>query len=101
MNRSWKIEVPADRRIKLDVLFQNLEYDKLCSKDSVIVKHASLSRKFISYCGVTFSTRYLSTGNMVYVVFQSDEFNVGTGFKIYFQAVSGKHLNCCNHSKQV
>lgn len=101
MNRSWKIEVPADRRIKLEVLFQNLEYDKLCSKDSVIVKHASLSRKFISYCGVTLSTGYLSTGNMVYVVFQSDEFNVGTGFKINFQAVSCKHLNCCNHSKQV
>ncbi len=92
MKRSWKIEVPEGQRIKLDVLFLNLEDDKLCSKDSVIFKHSSDSRKFISYCGTTLPTGYLSTGNVVYVVFQSDEFTVGTGFKIHFQAVSGNHI---------
>ena len=84
--------MPEGQRIKLDVLFLNLEDDKLCSKDSVIFKHSSDSRKFISYCGTTLPTGYLSTGNVVYVVFQSDEFTVGTGFKIHFQAVSGNHV---------
>ena len=90
MKRSWNIEVPEGQRIKLDVLFLNLEDDTLCSKDSITIKNTFLSRKFLSYCGRTLPTSYLSKRNVVYVVFQSDEFNVGTGFKIRYEAVLGK-----------
>jgi hypothetical protein len=94
MRRSWKIEVPDDQRIKLEFLFLNLEDDALCNKDSVTIKHTFLSRKFLSYCGRTLPSSYLSSRNKVYVAFRSDEFGVGTGFKIRYEAVSGKYFRC-------
>lgn len=94
MKRSWKIEVPQGQRVKLTVLFINLEYSTHCIRDSIIVRDTFLSRKYTSYCGDTLPVGYLSTDNVVYVIFQSDEFQVGTGFKIHYQAVSSKHSFC-------
>ena len=96
LKRSWIIEVPKGQRIQLDILFLNLQDDQQCDKDSVIVKETLSSRTFTSYCGNTLPTaKYSSSGNVVYVEFQSDESNVGTGFKIHYQAISSKFFYMC------
>ncbi|XP_028413944.1 uncharacterized protein LOC114536799 [Dendronephthya gigantea] len=94
MKRSWKIEVPQDQRINLTVLFMNLEDAKHCSRDSIVFKDTFFSRKYTSYCGNTFPVGYLSTRNVVYVTFQSDESQVRTGFKIHYQAISIDKDSC-------
>lgn len=92
--RSWTIEVPRGQRIQLDIIFLNLQRDQQCGKDSVIVKESARSRTFTPYCGNTLPTGYSSSGNVVYVKFRSDESNVGTGFKMHYQAISCKF---CTH----
>ena len=78
------------QRIKLDTTFLNLEYDRHCRRDSVIVKDTAVSRtSTVSYCGNSLPTGYLSSANVLHVVFQSDRRNFGTGFKIRYQAISG------------
>jgi hypothetical protein len=90
MKRYWKIEVPDGQRLKLEWSYLNLEHQKQCKRDSVIIKDSPRSRTSTSFCGYELPLTYLTPGNKVIVVFQSDERNVGTGFKIHYQAVPGK-----------
>ena len=93
MKRSWKIEVPEGQRIRLDMLSLNLKSDRQCKEDSVIVRESAHSRTFTAlYCGNTIPSSFSSSGNVVYVEFQSDKSNVGTGFKMRYQAIFCKFL---------
>ena len=90
MKRFWKIEVADNQLVKLDWSFLNVEYDKQCKKDSVIVKDSRKSRAFT--CGDKLPSGYVSPRNMLLIEFRSDQRNVGTGFKLHYQAVSGKMI---------
>ena len=93
MKRSWIIRVPQGQRIQLEIIFLNIESDQQCSRDSLIVKETAHSHSYTPYCGNTLQSGYSSSGNVVYVEFQSDESDVGTGFKMRYQAISCKF--CC------
>jgi cubilin len=89
--RLWKIKVPEGQRIRLDMLYLNIKSDRQCNRDSVIVRESTDSRTVNAlYCGNTLPSSYSSSGNVVYVEFQSDQSNVGTGFKMRYQALSCK-----------
>jgi hypothetical protein len=90
MKRYWKIEVRDGQRLKLDWSYLNLEHQKQCKRDSVIIKNSRRSRTSMSFCGYELPLTYLTPGNKVIVVFQSDERNVRTGFKLHYQAVPSK-----------
>ena len=90
MRRSWKIKVGTDERIKLSWSFINLEYHRLCEKDSVTIRETKQSRTFKSFCGRVLPDDYLTSGNKVFLEFRSSASNVGTGFKIRYQAMAGK-----------
>ena len=99
MKRSWKIKVPEGQRVRLEFSFLNLQGDRHCKTDLIIVKDFYRSRTYNTYCGNVLPTGYLSSRDMVWVEFVSDGRNVGTGFKIRYQAVIGKiwsfrYVNC-------
>ena len=93
MKRYWRIEVPDGQRLKLDWSYLNLEHYKQCKRDSVIIKDSRRSRTFRAFCGSELPLTYLAPGNKVIVGFQSDETNVGTGFKLHYQAIPGTVQN--------
>ena len=97
MKRYWTIKVSDNLRVKLDWSFLNVEYSKQCKKDSVILKDSSKSRIFLSFCGdkPPFDYSLISQHNFGIVEFRSDKRNVGTGFKLHYQAVSGKEIMKC------
>ena len=89
MNRCWEIEVLPGQRLKFDWLYINLEDDKTCKKDSLVFK-GSRSWTRMSFCGNKLPKSFFTQGNKAVVVFKSDKRNVGTGFKLRYQAVPGK-----------
>ena len=101
MKRSWMIEAPNDHNLALYFPYLNLEDHKNCKRDSVILKDRS--RTFLSFCGYKLaSPTLLSHDSKVSVIFQSDKMNVGTGFKLRYQAISGKSvtdnlINACKN----
>ena len=100
IRRFWIIDVADNQRIKLDWLFLDVEYDQQCKRDSVIIKKSRRSRTFASYCGDELPPVYLSSHNEVIVEFQSDEKNVGTGFKLHYQAISGNIIRMHRSNNQ-
>ena len=90
MKRYWTIKVAEDQRIKLDWLFLNLEDDKRCTRDFVMIKNSRKSHKSTSFCGNKLPPAYVTPRNKVYIYFKSDEKSVGTGFKIRYRALPGK-----------
>ena len=92
MRRTWKIEVADNQLIKLDWSFLDVEYDKQCERDWVTIKGSRKSRTVASYCGNKLPAGYLSPRNKLFIEFRSDKKNVGTGFKLHYQAVSGKMI---------
>ncbi|CAB4020929.1 G- coupled receptor GRL101-like [Paramuricea clavata] len=101
MKRNWRIEVPDGQRLKLDWSYLNLEHHKQCKSDSVIIKDSRRSRTSTSFCGYELPPTYLAPGNKVIVGFQSDETNVGTGFKLHYQAIPADFFDDSCENKEV
>ena len=90
MRRCWEIEVLPGQRLKFDWLYLNLEDDKTCKRDSIVFKGSRRSWTEMSFCGNKVPESFFTPGNKAVVEFKSDKRNVGTGFKLRYQAVQGK-----------
>ena len=91
MKRCWEIEVLPGQHLKFDWLYPNLVDEKTCKKDSVVLKDSHQSQTMISFCGNKLPESFFTPGNTAVVEFKSDKRNVGTGFKLRYQAVLGKN----------
>ena len=83
--------MPPGQHLKFDWLYLNLEDDKNCERDSVVFKGSRRSWAMMSFCGNKLPKSFFTPGNKAVVVFKSDKMNVGTGFKLRYQAVQGKN----------
>ena len=94
MERIWEIEVQDDQQIELDWLFLNIKdymYNR-CENDSVHIVDTHTYYIHETFCGYILPSQHVTTTNKVTVIFQSGKGNVGTGFKLRYQAVQGKFL---------
>ncbi|XP_028395519.1 uncharacterized protein LOC114519568 isoform X2 [Dendronephthya gigantea] len=89
MRRSWTIEVPKGHHLFLKIEFLNLEFHKQCKSDALVVFDSRSSKQAgISYCGIdSISTPFVSASNSLYIVFTTDERDVGTGFMLTYNAI--------------
>ena len=91
------------QRLKFDLLYLNLEDDKTCKRDSVVFKGSRRSWTEMSFCGNKLPESFFTPGNKAVVEFKSDKRNVGTGFKLRYQAIQGKNrkeslINTCRNA---
>ena len=90
MKRQWKLEVSPGQQIKLNFLFLNLEEDPHCHRDFLVLQDGARSREVARICGNILPSEFNSQTNVLWVLFQSNEKSVYTGFKIHYKAVDGK-----------
>ena len=92
MVRSWELKVLDGQRIKLDILFLNLEINREGGGDFLKIQDGTLFNRDVAvYSGTILPPQFVSETNILVVKFQSDKKNVHTGFKIRYEAIDGKN----------
>ncbi|KAI0226951.1 Exoskeleton protein RP43, partial [Lamellibrachia satsuma] len=84
---SWKIQVPANKRVRIYFISFNLEYHSSCRWDSVKVYDGSNAnaRLMGTYCGTKKPAGPMySSGNSMFVTFTSDRSVTKPGFRIKY-----------------
>lgn len=89
MKQTWEIKVPFGQRIRVEFTYLDIEEAKQCAKDSVQFKDDGRSHQEPGFCGHDLPPSFTSQKHTLLVIFKSDNKNVGTGFKLFYRAVSG------------
>lgn len=84
----WKIHAPEHKVITIDPQAMDLEYSWFCSYDKLKIYdgHSKYADLLHTYCGMDEHTS-MSTGNALYLRFESDESITDNGFWVDFNVI--------------
>jgi len=90
----WRLRVPRGHVIRLEFLYFDLEYHRLCSNDYLEVRDGLFanSAPIGTFCGQSFPTSVESTGQEMLITFVSNERITRGGFRAQYWARKGKLL---------